>query len=73
MERQERLCCISLLADAKKGMLNLQILKKNANLLGMEKMSDDQFRAMIEVVDLNGNRFIDQNEFVISCSHLALF
>ncbi|GLJ26735.1 hypothetical protein SUGI_0520920 [Cryptomeria japonica] len=63
MERQKRSSCISLLADAKKGVLTLQILKKNANLLGMEEMKDDRFREMIEAADLKGNRFLDQNEF----------
>ncbi|GLJ53338.1 hypothetical protein SUGI_1137370 [Cryptomeria japonica] len=46
-------------------MLTLQSLKKNANVLGIEEMSDDHFKEMIEATDLNDDRFIDQNEFVM--------
>ncbi|GLJ24111.1 hypothetical protein SUGI_0459900 [Cryptomeria japonica] len=56
----------------KKGVLTLQSLKKNANVLGMEEMSDDHFRVMIEATDLNDDKFIDQNEFVILCLHSVL-
>ncbi|GLJ32762.1 hypothetical protein SUGI_0659780 [Cryptomeria japonica] len=54
-----------LLADAEKAVITLQSLKKNANLLGMGEMSEDQVRAMIETADLNGDGVLDQNEFCV--------
>ncbi|GLJ32769.1 hypothetical protein SUGI_0659870 [Cryptomeria japonica] len=54
-----------LLADAEKGVITLQSLKKNASLLGVEAMSEDQIGAMIEAADLNGDGVLDQNEFCV--------
>ncbi|KAH9323622.1 hypothetical protein KI387_018261, partial [Taxus chinensis] len=73
-EFMEELCNgFRLFADAEKGVITLQSLKKNASrVLGMsEEMSEDEMVAMIEAADLNGDGVLDQNEFCLVMLRLS--
>uniref|UniRef100_A0A0D6R7E6 EF-hand domain-containing protein n=1 Tax=Araucaria cunninghamii TaxID=56994 RepID=A0A0D6R7E6_ARACU len=60
-----------LLVDPEIGVITLQSLTKNAGLLGMEAMSEEELRAMLEAGDLNGDGVLDQNEFCILMMRLS--
>lgn len=60
-----------LLADAERGVISVDSLKKNAALLGMEWMNDEDLRAMIEEGDLNGDGTLDLNEFCVLMIRLS--
>uniref|UniRef100_A0A0C9S7T2 TSA: Wollemia nobilis Ref_Wollemi_Transcript_7699_723 transcribed RNA sequence n=1 Tax=Wollemia nobilis TaxID=56998 RepID=A0A0C9S7T2_9CONI len=65
-EFMEEICNgFRLLADAEKGVITVQSLQRNASLLGIEAMSEDELRAMIEAGDIDGNGVVDQQEFCI--------
>ncbi|GLJ32770.1 hypothetical protein SUGI_0659880 [Cryptomeria japonica] len=60
-----------LLADAEKGVITLESLKRNSGVLGIEAMNEDQLQAMIAAADLNGDGVVDENEFCVMMVRLS--
>jgi len=60
-----------LLADAETGVITFDSLKRNAAVLGMESMKDEELRAMIEEGDLDGDGVLDMNEFCVLMIRLS--
>jgi len=60
-----------LLADAERGVITFHSLKKNAALLAMDSMKDEDLRAMIEEGDLDGDGILDLNEFCVLMVRLS--
>jgi len=68
----EELCNgFRLLADPEKGVVTLHSLKRNAALLGMDYMKDEELQAMIEEGDLNGDGVLNQKEFCVLMVRLS--
>jgi len=68
----EELCNgFRLLADPEKGVVTLHSLKRNAALLGMDYMKDEELQAMIEEGDLDGDGVLNQKEFCLLMVRLS--
>ncbi|KAJ9168960.1 hypothetical protein P3X46_020433 [Hevea brasiliensis] len=52
-----------LLMDEKKGVITFESLKRNANLLGLQDMSDDEVMCMLREGDLDGDGALNEMEF----------
>ncbi|KZV55193.1 hypothetical protein F511_12780 [Dorcoceras hygrometricum] len=60
-----------LLMDEEKGLITLESLKKNSAALGVQNMSDDEFRSMLSEGDLDGDGSLDQMEFCVLMFRLS--
>ncbi|XP_008776767.2 calcium-binding protein PBP1-like [Phoenix dactylifera] len=68
----EELCKgFRLLMDAKKGLITLESLRRNAARLGLEGMADDELLGMLREGDLDGDGALDQMEFCILMFRLS--
>ncbi|XP_062086787.1 calcium-binding protein KRP1-like [Humulus lupulus] len=52
-----------LLMDQEKGLITFESLKKNAALLGLQGMSDDEIRCMVREGDMDGDQALNEMEF----------
>ncbi|EEF37736.1 ccd1, putative [Ricinus communis] len=52
-----------LLMDREKGVITFESLKRNANLLGLQDMSDDEVMCMLREGDLDGDGALNEMEF----------
>ncbi|KAF8031413.1 hypothetical protein BT93_D0576 [Corymbia citriodora subsp. variegata] len=60
-----------LLTDKEKGVITLESLKRNAGLLGLSGMSDDDVRSMPREGDLDGDGTLDEREFCVLMFRLS--
>ncbi|XP_050213241.1 calcium-binding protein KRP1-like [Mercurialis annua] len=51
------------LMDGEKGAITFESLKRNAELLGLQDMSDDELMCMLREGDLDGDGALNQMEF----------
>ncbi|KAF8036244.1 hypothetical protein BT93_C2069 [Corymbia citriodora subsp. variegata] len=60
-----------LLMDKEKGVITLESLKRNAGLLGLSGMSDDDVQSMLSEGDLNRDGTLDEREFCVLMFRLS--
>uniref|UniRef100_A0A7N0V2V9 EF-hand domain-containing protein n=1 Tax=Kalanchoe fedtschenkoi TaxID=63787 RepID=A0A7N0V2V9_KALFE len=60
-----------LLVDGERGVITAESLKRNAALLGMEEMSEDEARSMVREGDLDGDGVLNQTEFCVLMCRLS--
>ena len=60
-----------LLMDGEKGVITLESLKRNAALLGLREMSDDELHSMLTEGDLDGDGALNQMEFCVLMFRLS--
>ncbi|XP_010689317.2 calcium-binding protein KRP1 [Beta vulgaris subsp. vulgaris] len=61
----------SLLMDREKGVITFESLKKNAVLLGLKGMTDDELQSMMFEGDLDGDGALSQMEFCVLMFRLS--
>ncbi|WCJ31526.1 Calcium-binding protein KRP1 [Euphorbia peplus] len=61
----------SLLMDGEKGLITFESLKKNSAVLGLQDMSDDDFRSMLKEGDFDGDGALNQMEFCVLMFRLS--
>lgn len=60
-----------LLMDKDKGVITLESLKKNAALLGLQDLKEDELVSMMKEGDLDGDGVLDQMEFCVLMFRLS--
>ncbi|KAK3433235.1 hypothetical protein EUGRSUZ_D00773 [Eucalyptus grandis] len=60
-----------LLMDKEKGVITLDSLRRNAALMGLSGMSDDDVRSMLQEGDLDGDGTLDEKEFCVLMFRLS--
>ncbi|XP_074293417.1 calcium-binding protein KRP1-like [Silene latifolia] len=60
-----------MLMDVEKGVITFESLKKNAYVLGLHDMKDDELACMLKEGDLDGDGGINQMEFCILMFRLS--
>ena len=68
----EELCRgFRLLADATRGLITFDSLKRNAPALGLEGLSDGELMGMLKEGDLDGDGALDEMEFCVLMFRLS--
>ncbi|KAF5948751.1 hypothetical protein HYC85_014708 [Camellia sinensis] len=68
----EELCNgFRLLMDGDKGIITLDSLKRNAALLGLQELRDDDLRGMLREGDFDGDGALNQMEFCVLMFRLS--
>ncbi|KAI8008273.1 Calcium-binding protein PBP1 [Camellia lanceoleosa] len=68
----EELCNgFRLLMDGDKGVITFDSLKKNAALLGLQELRDDDLRGMLREGDFDGDGALNQMEFCVLMFRLS--
>ncbi|XP_057466533.1 calcium-binding protein KRP1-like [Actinidia eriantha] len=60
-----------LLMDADKGLITFDSLKKNAAVLGLQDLTDDDLRNMVREGDLDGDGALSQMDFCVLMFRLS--
>lgn len=60
-----------LLMDGEKGVITLESLKRNAALLGLQELRDDELQSMLREGDLDGDGALNQMEFCVLMFRLS--
>lgn len=60
-----------LLMDGEKGVITLESLKRNASLLGLQELRDDELQSMLREGDLDGDGALNQMEFCVLMFRLS--
>ncbi|XWS63340.1 hypothetical protein CRYUN_Cryun06bG0086900 [Craigia yunnanensis] len=60
-----------LLMDKDKGVMTLESLKRNAAMLGLQDLRDDELVSMVREGDLNGNGALNEMEFCVLMFRLS--
>lgn len=60
-----------LLMDAEKEVITLESLRRNAALLGLQGLGDDELRSMLREGDLDGDGALSQMEFCVLMFRLS--
>lgn len=60
-----------LLVDREKGVITLESLKKNAQVLGLEGLNEDELRCMLREGDMDGDGCLNQMEFCVLMFRLS--
>ncbi|KAL9670045.1 hypothetical protein QQ045_007596 [Rhodiola kirilowii] len=60
-----------LVVDRHRGAITAESLKRNAMLLGMEEISEDEARSMVTLGDLDGDGSLNQAEFCVLMCRLS--
>lgn len=60
-----------LLMDGEKGVITLESLKRNAALLGLQELSDDELHSMLREGDMDGDGALSQMEFCVLMFRLS--
>ncbi|GAB2217476.1 hypothetical protein Droror1_Dr00000668 [Drosera rotundifolia] len=60
-----------MLADARRGVITPESLKKNAGMLGMEGMSEEEAVAMVMEGDVDGDGTLNEMEFCVLMVRLS--
>lgn len=60
-----------LLMDRDKGVITFESLKKNSALLGLQDLSDDDLKGMVEEGDFDGDGALNQMEFCVLMFRLS--
>lgn len=60
-----------LLADAKKGLITAESLRRNSALLGMDGMNEHEAESMVSEGDLDGDGALNEMEFCILMVRLS--
>ncbi|CAN6694482.1 unnamed protein product [Malus baccata var. baccata] len=55
----------NLLVDSSKGVITFESLKRNSALLGLQDLSDDDLRSMLDEGDFDGDGALNQMEFCV--------
>ncbi|XP_021811825.1 calcium-binding protein PBP1-like [Prunus avium] len=61
----------NLLMDSNKGVITFESLKRNSSLLGLQDLSDDDLRSMLEEGDFDGDGALNQMEFCVLMFRLS--
>ncbi|OWM88704.1 calcium-binding protein KRP1 [Punica granatum] len=61
----------NLLVDGEKGVITFDSLKRNAALLGLKDLSDDDLRSMLREGDFDGDGALNQMEFCVLMFRLS--
>ncbi|CAB4277647.1 unnamed protein product [Prunus armeniaca] len=61
----------NLLMDSNKGVITFESLKRNSALLGLQDLSDDDLRSMLEEGDFDGDGALNQMEFCVLMFRLS--
>ncbi|KAB2615784.1 calcium-binding protein PBP1 [Pyrus ussuriensis x Pyrus communis] len=61
----------NLLVDSSKGVITLESLKRNSALLGLQDLSDDDLRSMVDEGDFDGDGALNQMEFCVLMFRLS--
>ncbi|KAK7312942.1 hypothetical protein VNO77_37210 [Canavalia gladiata] len=68
----EELCNgFNLLKDSQKGVITFESLKRNASLLGLHGLSDEDVRSMLRQGDFDGDGALSQLEFCVLMFRLS--
>ncbi|KAJ3679417.1 hypothetical protein LUZ60_017428 [Juncus effusus] len=68
----EELCKgFNFLMDPIRGVITFDSLKRNANVFGLEGLSDDELIEMVREGDLDGDGVLDQTEFCVLMVRLS--
>ncbi|KAJ9686787.1 hypothetical protein PVL29_015574 [Vitis rotundifolia] len=60
-----------LLMDGEKGVITLESLKRNAALLGLQELRDDELQSMLREGDSDGDGALNQMEFCVLMFRLS--
>lgn len=60
-----------LLMDGEKGVITLESLKRNAALLGLQELRDDELQSMLREGDVDGDGALNQMEFCVLMFRLS--
>ncbi|XP_030528871.2 calcium-binding protein PBP1-like [Rhodamnia argentea] len=60
-----------LLMDKEKGVITLESLRRNAGMLGLRGMSDEDVRSMLREGDLDGDGSLSEREFCVLMFRLS--
>ncbi|XP_027356121.1 calcium-binding protein KRP1-like [Abrus precatorius] len=61
----------NLLKDSNKGVITFESLKRNASLLGLHGLSDEDLRSMLSQGDFDGDGALNQLEFCVLMFRLS--
>lgn len=61
----------NLLMDPTKGVITFESLKRNSALLGLQDLSDDDLRSMLQEGDFDGDGALNQMEFCVLMFRLS--
>ncbi|XP_050113364.1 calcium-binding protein KRP1-like [Malus sylvestris] len=61
----------NLLMDSNKGVITFESLKRNSALLGLQDLSDDDLRSMLDEGDFDGDGALNQMEFCVLMFRLS--
>ena len=61
----------NLLVDREKGVITFESLKKNAALLGLQDLNDEDLRSMLQEGDFDGDGALNQMEFCVLMFRLS--
>ncbi|XAR55435.1 hypothetical protein NMG60_11035502 [Bertholletia excelsa] len=61
----------SLLMDKERGLITFESLKKNAGVLGLGDLREDELRSMVKEGDLDGDGALNQMEFCVLMFRLS--
>ncbi|CAN6694480.1 hypothetical protein ACFX13_031425 [Malus domestica] len=61
----------NLLVDSSKGVITFESLKRNSALLGLQDLSDDDLRSMLDEGDFDGDGALNQMEFCVLMFRLS--
>uniref|UniRef100_A0A2P2NIX0 Calcium-binding protein PBP1-like n=1 Tax=Rhizophora mucronata TaxID=61149 RepID=A0A2P2NIX0_RHIMU len=61
----------NLLMDAEKGVITFESLKRNSALLGLQDLSNDDLRCMLQEGDFDGDGALSQMEFCVLMFRLS--
>ncbi|KAF6159082.1 hypothetical protein GIB67_032699 [Kingdonia uniflora] len=60
-----------LLMDVDRGLITFESLKRNAALLGLQGLKDDELRSMLSEGDMDGDGALNQMEFCVMMFRLS--
>ncbi|KAL3377436.1 hypothetical protein AABB24_003709 [Solanum stoloniferum] len=60
-----------MLMDGEKGVITIDSLKKNSELMGLQEFSEEELKNMIREGDMDGDGALDQIEFCILMFRLS--
>ncbi|CAH9109633.1 unnamed protein product [Cuscuta epithymum] len=60
-----------LLMDGEKGVITFQSLKRNAAVLGLQELRDDELQSMVREGDIDGDGALDEMEFCVLMFRLS--
>ncbi|KAH9304521.1 hypothetical protein KI387_008925, partial [Taxus chinensis] len=60
-----------LLADPQSGVINVESLRKNSAMLGVDSLTDSEIEAMVKEGDLDGDGALNEHEFCVLMIRLS--